>query len=122
MRARSLVVMAALAAALALPTAAAAQGGGYSVLVDNPWVDCDLPLPATMVVGELGDRFWVSDPAEIDKVTLTTEYGASVIDVSFEEGYHAAEIQVSANVSAYIVWSCAPLNGEPVQQNDYNEV
>jgi ABC-type sugar transport system substrate-binding protein len=122
MRARSLLVVTALAAALALPAAASAQSGGYSVLVDNPWVDCDLPLPATMVVGELGDRFWVTDPAEIDKVTMLTEYGAYVVDVSFEEGFHTAEIQVSAPVSAYTVWSCAPLNGEPVQQNDYNEV
>jgi hypothetical protein len=122
MRARSIIVMAALAATLALPGAASAQGGGYSILVDNPWVDCDLPLPATMVIGELGDRFWVADPAEIDKVTMDTDHGAYVIDVTFEDGFHTAEIQVSANVYAYTVWSCAPLNGEPVQQNDPDEV
>jgi hypothetical protein len=122
MRARSIIVMAALATALALPAATAAQGGGSMVLVDNSFVDCDLPLPATMVVGELGDRFWVNDPAQIDKVTLATEYGASVVSVDFGDGWHTAEIHVSAAVSSYLVWSCAPLNGEPVQQNDPGEV
>ena len=122
MRARSLGILTLLAVALALPASASAQGSGYLILVDNNHVDCDLPLPATVVVGELGTQFWVSDPAEIDKVTMSTQYGAYVVDVHFREGWHSAEITTSDAVSSYIVWSCAPLNGEPVQQNEPGEV
>lgn len=122
MRARSLFTLAALAVTLAVPSAVAAQGGEYMILVDNPWVDCDAPLPATMVVGDLGTQFWVTDPAEVDKVTMGTVYGGYVVDVHFSDGWHEAEINTSDPVSSYIVWSCAPLNGEPIQENDPDEV
>lgn len=114
-------ILAALVASMALPVTGLAHGS-QMVLVDNPFVDCDLPLPATMVSGDLGSVIWVTDPAEIDKVTLATEYGASVEGVVFGEDWHDAEITVTAQVSTYVVWSCAPLNGEPVQQNDPQEV
>lgn len=122
MRTRSLGILSLLALALAFPGAASAQSGEYLILVDNDHVDCDAPLPATMVVGDMGTQFWVTDPAEIDKVTMATEYGAYVVDVHFQEGWHEAEIITSASVTSYIVWSCAPLNGEPIQENDPDEV
>ncbi len=112
---------AALLLALALPAAGSAHGD-HMLVVDNPFVDCDLPLPSTMVAGDLGTVVWVEDPAEIDKVTMSAEDGASVEDVSFGDGWHDAQITISDAVSAYVVWSCAPLNGEPVLQNDPQEV
>jgi hypothetical protein len=127
MRARSLSIIAVLAVSMVAPAAATAQSSGYLLLVDNEKIDCDLPLPAVMVSGELGTIIFVSedtqvDQVQIDKVTLATTYGAEVLDSQFRKNSREAEIIVSADVSSYIVWSCAPLNGEPVLQNDPNEV
>jgi hypothetical protein len=127
MRARSLSIIAVLAVSLVGPAAATAQSGGYLLLVDNERIDCDLPLPAVMVTGELGTTIFVSedtqvDEVQIDKVTLSTTFGAEVLDAQFRKNSREAEILVSTDVASYIVWSCAPLNGEPVLQNDPNEV
>lgn len=127
MRARSLSFIAVLAMSLIAPAAATAQSGGYLLLVDNTHIDCELPLPALTVTGELGTTIFVSEETQvnevqIDKVTLLTSYGAELILDTFTKNSREAEILVSADVSSYTVWSCAPLDGEPVLQNDPNEV
>ena len=121
MRARSSAVLAAALLTLLLPVAASAQSG-FMAVADNPGVDCELPLPATMVTGELGTYLWVADSAEIDKVTLAADGPIEVVDTNWHEHGHDAEITTSVDVTAYVVWSCAPMNGEPVQQNDPQEV
>jgi len=113
---------AAAALTLILPAAASAQTGGTWVLADNPSVTCLLPLPEMMVTGELGSVIQVDDPQDIDKVTLGSDYEVELLSVDWHDGAHQATITASADLSAYIVWSCAPLNGEPVQQNDPQEV
>lgn len=122
MRARSSAILSAALLSLLLPAAASAQGSGIWAVADNPSVDCELPLPATMVTGELGTYLWVADAAEIDKVTIASESYLEIVDTNWHEHGHDAEITTSADVTAYIVWSCAPMNGEPVQQNDPQEV
>lgn len=127
MRARSLSIIAVLSLALIVPTAATAQSSGYLLLVDNERIDCDLPLPAVMVSGEFGTTIFVSedtqvDEVQIDKVTLMTTFGAELVQADFRKNSREAEITLSSDVSSYIVWSCAPLNGEPVLQNEPNEV
>lgn len=127
MRARSLSIVAVLAASLIAPAAASAQSGGYLLLVENKHIDCDLPLPALMVTGELGTMVFVAEDTQvndvqIDKVTLVSTAGAEVITADFRKNSREAEIVVSADVSSYVVWSCAPMDGQPVLQNDPNEV
>jgi hypothetical protein len=122
MRARSRSGLVAVTSLTLLLPAAAHAESSFTVVAENPGVYCDLPLPATMVSGELGSTVWVTDPAQIDKVTLATAWGAEIVSLDFHDGAHAATIQLSADISAYIVWSCAPLNGEPVLQNDPNQV
>jgi len=122
MRARSKAgLMAALLLSLMLPAAVSAQST-QTLVADNPDADCRAPLPATVVTGELGDTVVVADDAEIDKLTLASDAGASVIDADFHDDGHAATVTTTEDVSAYIVWSCAPMNGEPIQRNDDQEV
>jgi hypothetical protein len=114
-------VIAALVAILLVPAAAAAQSD-VSLVADNPDVRCDAPLPSIIVTGELGSTLWVQDPSDIDKVTLITALGAEILDVDWEENRREATIDVSADVTSYAVWSCAPLNGEPFLANDPQQV
>ena len=92
------------------------------ILADNPDVYCEAPLPASMVVGDLGSTIYLADEAQIDKVTLASTFGASVLDVQWSDDGHNAEITTNADVTAYITWSCAPLNGEPIQRNAPQQV
>jgi hypothetical protein len=55
-------------------------------------------------------------------VTLAAGYGADVIDSNFQDGGHEATVVTTSDVSTYTVWSCAPLNGEPVQRNEGSDV
>ena len=125
MRARTLSGLTAAAfVVLILPGAVAAQTS--MVVADNTKTDCDAPLPAAMIAGELGSTVEWDDPAdvdaEIDKLTLATDPGAEVVDVDFRHDSTEATVITSDDVTAYIVWSCAPVNGEPVQMNDEDEV
>ena len=122
MRARSMAgLMAALLISVLVPAAVSAQSS-QTLVADNPGADCQAPIPATMVTGELGDTVIVADDAEIDKLTLASEPGSSVVDAGFGADGHEATVVTSDDVSAYIVWSCAPMNGEPIQRNDDQEV
>jgi hypothetical protein len=114
-------LVAATTLTLLLPAAASADSV-YMVMADNDKVYCDLPLPSIMVSGELGTIVSLEDPQEIDKVTLATSWGAEIVDATFHDDRHTGTIELSADISAYVIWSCAPLNGEPVLQNDPNEV
>lgn len=121
MRARTLTgLVAVVALSLLAPAAVSAQT--ESLLADNTRVDCDAPLPSTMVAGELGSTVIVVEEGEIDKVTLAAEPGAEVVDAEFSDGGTEATIVTTADNSAYVAWSCAPLNGEPVMMNDEDEV
>lgn len=121
MRARTLGGLAAALTVLIAPAAVSAQTVS-SLVANNPDVHCDLPLPAAMVTGELGSTLWVQDPADIDKVTVTAAPGAVILDVQWTANRREAIIDVSSDVEAYTVWSCAPLNGEPVMANDPQQV
>ena len=91
MRTRSMTgLVAVLALSLLVPAAAAAQTD--TLLADNPTVDCDAPLPASMVSGELGNTVVVVEDAELDKVTVATAEGGAVIDADFSDGGHEATI------------------------------
>ena len=117
MRTRSMIgLVAVLALSLLTPAAALAQSD--TLLADNPSVDCDAPLPASMVTGELGNTVVVVEDAELDKVTVATDVGGEVIDADFTDGGHEATIVTTTDASAYVAWSCAPINGEPVLIND----
>lgn len=121
MRARSSALLMVALFSLLVPAAASAQTAGW-VVADNPAVDCELPLPTAIVTGELGTSLVVSDVGEIDKVTLGADGVAEILDVAWHEDGRVAEITTATAISAYIVWSCAPVNGEPVQQNEPQEV
>jgi len=123
MRARSLtgLMTAAALALLLLPGAASAQTSS-TLVADNPTTDCLAPVPDTVVAGEIGTTVDVATDAQIDKVTLATDYGAGVVDSSFQNDGHEATVVTTSDVTAYIVWSCAPVNGEPVQRNDGSDV
>lgn len=121
MRTRSTIGLVALATmALLVPAGVAAQTD--TLLADNPRVDCDAPLPASMVTGELGNTVVVIQDAELDKVTLAADAGGEVVDAEFDNDNQQATIVTTTDTSAYIAWSCAPINGEPVLMNDDDEV
>ncbi|MFN8619744.1 MAG: hypothetical protein U0869_03215 [Chloroflexota bacterium] len=115
-------LVAVLGLALLVPSAVSAQTSYGWMVADNPDVFCDAPLPATMVEGDLGSTLYITDDAEIDKVTFAGALNPSVLDANWNNSDHTAVIDLSSDANAYIVWSCAPLNGEPIQQNDPQEV
>ena len=120
MRARSWGgLVAVVVLAMLLPVSVAAQSGQLEA--DNPSADCRVPLTETIVSGDLGSIVVVDGTAEIDLVTLDSDDG-EVVDVNWDDGGQEATIVTSDDVSSYIVWSCAPMNGEPVQQNDGQDV
>jgi len=123
MRTRSLsgLTIATVMALLLLPGAVSAQTSTLLV-ADNPGADCVAPVPATVVVGDLGTALDVQDAAEIDKVTMAADYGADMVDAAFHDDGHQASVETTADVNGYIVWSCAPMNGEPIQRNDGSDV
>ena len=112
---------AAVVVAMLAPAAVSAQSETW-ILADNPDVYCEAPLPASIVVGDLGSTVSLIDEAQIDKITLASTFGASVLDAQWTDDSHGATITTSADVTGYITWSCAPLNGEPVQMNDPQQV
>ena len=122
MRARSWsgLVTASILALMLLPGAASAQTS--TLVADNPGTDCVAPVPESVVVGDIGTMVDVAVDAQIDKVTMSAAYGADVLDSSFQNDGHDATVTTSSDVSVYIVWSCAPVNGEPVQRNDGTDV
>jgi hypothetical protein len=122
MRARSWsgLATASVMALLLLPGVASAQTS--TLVADNPGTDCVAPVPDSVVVGDIGTTVDVTGDAEIDKLTMSSDYGADVVDANFQNDGHDATVVTSADVSVYIVWSCAPSNGEPVQRNDGSDV
>jgi hypothetical protein len=120
MRVRSwggLVVVTALA--LLLPASVAASD---TLEADNPANSCGTPLVQTSVSGEFGSTVVVEDSVEIDLVTLDTDPGGEVVDVEWADDGHEATITATDQVNTYVVWSCAPINGEPVQRNEDQDV
>ena len=121
MRTRTIGSLAAVVVlSLLAPVTVSAQTS--TLLADNPGVDCDAPLPASMVTGDLGSTVVVVEEAELDKVTLAADVGGEVLDAAFTDDGHEATIVTTTDASAYVAWSCAPINGEPVQMNDEDEV
>jgi hypothetical protein len=121
MRARVLRGLA-TATVLAMLVPAGASADWSTVTVNNPSVSCDAPLPAAIVSGEIGSTVWVESEAQIDSITLSADGGIEVLDADWDRDSHEATIEVTAEVTAYVVWSCAPINGEPIQENDPQEV
>jgi len=113
-------LMAVAMLALLMPTGAAAQSGQLEA--DNPANTCSEPLTETIVSGDLGSTVVVEDSGEIDLVTLETDGGGEVIDVDWDDDDDTATITATEAVDTYVVWSCAPMNGEPVQRNDGQDV
>jgi hypothetical protein len=107
-------------AALVPAAAAATQPDPHAV--NNPRLRCTDPLPSSVVVGELGSTLWISDLAQIDRVTFSAAADVEVLRVDWAADDHEVTIDLSGEATAYIAWSCAPVNGEPQQANDPQEV
>ena len=84
MRTRTISSLAAVVVlSLLAPAAVSAQTS--TLLADNPGVDCDAPLPASMVTGDLGSTVVVVEEAQLDKVTVAADAGGEVVDAAFTD-------------------------------------
>jgi hypothetical protein len=76
------------------------------LLVDNPNVSCESPVPGPNDVGQLGETITVSAEDPIDFVTVKSSPGAEVVSAQFDT--FQGQITLSKNITAYVVWTCPP--------------
>jgi len=118
-------VLATSLAAAMLPGAVVAgsapnQGNPAMVLtVDNPAVACgDDAVAGTKVEGGLGRIVDILSDAAIDKVTIKSGRRADDRGAWFsDDGLHAW-VELSKDVSNYVVWSCPPDDEQDPPQQD----
>jgi hypothetical protein len=76
------------------------------LLVDNPNVSCESPVPGPNDIGQLGETITVSADDPIDFVTVKSSPGAEVVSAQFDT--FEGQITLSKNITAYVVWTCPP--------------
>jgi hypothetical protein len=76
------------------------------LLVDNPNVSCESPVPGPGEIGQLGETITVSAEDPIDFVTVKTSPAAEVVSAQFDT--LAGQITLSKNITGYVVWTCPP--------------
>jgi hypothetical protein len=74
------------------------------LLVDNPNVSCESPVPGSLEVGQQGQTISVSAEDPIDFVTVKSTPDAEVVSAQFDT--FQGQITLSDNITAYVVWTC----------------
>jgi hypothetical protein len=76
------------------------------LLVDNPNVSCESPVPGSLEVGQQGQTITVSAEDPIDFVTVKSSPDAEVVSAQFDT--FQGQITLSDNITGYVVWTCRP--------------
>ena len=76
------------------------------LLVDNPNVSCESPVPGPHDLGQQGQTITVSAEDPIDFVTVKSSPDAEVVSAQFDT--FEGQITLSKNITAYVVWTCPP--------------
>jgi hypothetical protein len=79
------------------------------LIVDNPNVSCESPVPGLKdegQLGQLGQTITVSAEDPIDFVTVKSNPDAEVVSAQFDT--FEGQITLSKNITGYIVWTCPP--------------
>jgi hypothetical protein len=76
------------------------------LLVDNPNVSCESPVPGSLEIGQQGQTITVSAEDPIDFVTVKSSPDAEVVSAQFDT--FQGQITLSANITGYVVWTCPP--------------
>jgi hypothetical protein len=82
------------------------------LLVDNPNVSCESPVPGPSDLGQQGQTITVSAEDPIDFVIVKSSPDAEVVAAQFDT--FEGQITLSKNITGYIVWTCpAPTTTSP---------
>ncbi len=81
------------------------------LLVDNPNVSCESPVPGSLEVGQQGQTITVSAEDPIDFVTVKSTPDAEVVSAQFDT--FQGQITLSDNITGYVVWTCPPPTTTP---------
>jgi hypothetical protein len=79
------------------------------LVVDNPNVSCQWPVPSSSDAGQLGQTITVSAEGPIDFVLVKSVPNAEVVSAEFvstESGTFQGQITLSENITNYVVWTC----------------
>jgi hypothetical protein len=77
------------------------------LVVDNPEVSCQWPLPSASDAGQLGQTITVSAEDPIDFVLVKSTPGAEVVSAQFDTTTSTSgEITLSEDVTSYVVFTC----------------
>lgn len=78
--------------------------GRLVLMVDNPNVSCESPVPSSADVGQQGETITVSAEDPIDFVVVKSSPDAEVVSAQFDT--FQGQITLSDNITGYIVWTC----------------
>jgi hypothetical protein len=81
------------------------------LVVDNPEVSCQWPLPSASDAGQLGQTITVSAEDPIDFVLVKSTPGAEVVSAQFATS--PAQITLSEDVTSYVVFTCPATTTSP---------
>jgi hypothetical protein len=73
------------------------------LLVDNPEVSCESPVPSATDAGQLGPTLNLSTEDPIDFVLVKSVPNAEVVSAEFGT---SSQIALSENITGYVVWTC----------------
>jgi hypothetical protein len=87
------------------------------LLVDNPNVSCESPVPGSLEIGQQGQTITVSAEDPIDFVTVKSSPDAEVVSAQFDT--LQGQITLSKNITGYVVWTCpAPTTTSPTSTTE----
>lgn len=76
------------------------------LVVDNPDVSCQWPLPSTSDAGQLGQTITVSAEDPIDFVLVKSTPDAEVVSTQFDVSQGQVTLMLSKDVTSYVVFTC----------------
>jgi hypothetical protein len=76
------------------------------LIVDNPNVSCESPVPGARDEGQLGQTITVSAENPIDFVIVKSNPDAEVVSAQFDT--FEGQITLSKNITGDVVWTCPP--------------
>jgi hypothetical protein len=74
------------------------------LIVDNPNVSCQWPVPSSSDAGHLGEAITVSAEDPIDFVLVKSTPGAEVVSAQFDTSQ--GQITLSEDITSYVVFAC----------------
>jgi hypothetical protein len=81
------------------------------LVVDNPNVSCQWPVPSSADAGQLGQTVTVSAEDPIDFVLVKSVPNAEVVSAQF--GTTQGQITLSEDITNYVVWTCPATTTTP---------